>query len=117
MKYTTQADIVAGRLFSGTFRCTDGVGFDISRDAELADIIAKDSNMILSNAFEYRMPSQAAEEAAIQQAMATGQTARADMTSRFVGLIVVPGKQITKVEVEERRDGPGVSHGLSIRTR
>ncbi|KIV94691.1 hypothetical protein, variant 2 [Exophiala mesophila] len=100
MRYTTQADIVAGRLFTGTFRCTDG-----------------DSNMILSNAFEYRMPSQAAEEAAIQQAMATGQTARADMTSRFVGLIVVPGKQITKVEVEERRDGPGVSHGLSIRTR
>lgn len=88
----------------------------MSREAEHADI-AKDSNIILSNAFEYRMPSKAAEEAAIEQAMTSGQTARADMTSRFVGLIVVPGKHITKMEVEERRDGSGVSHGLSIRTR
>jgi len=79
-----------GRLFTGIFRCTDS-----------------DSNVILSNAFEYRLPSKAAEQAAKQQ------SSRADMTSRFVGLVVVPGKQIEKMEVEEKRDWPS----LPVRTR
>lgn len=63
------------------------------------------------------MPPKAAEQAAINTAKATGQTSRADMISRFVGLIVIPGKQITKLEVEERRDYPSSIRPLTIQTR
>ncbi|KIV78137.1 hypothetical protein PV11_09885 [Exophiala sideris] len=87
------------RLFTGTFRCTDN-----------------DSNIILSNAFEYRMPSKSAEKAALEKAKETGNTSRADMTSRFVGLIVIPGGQIAKVEVEDRREWPS-AQSLSLRTK
>ncbi|KIW42621.1 uncharacterized protein PV06_06153 [Exophiala oligosperma] len=86
-----------GRLFTGTFRCTD-----------------KDSNIILSSTFEYRMPSKTVEAAAIGKLKSTGQASRSDMTSRFVGLIVVPGNQITKLEVEERREWPS-GQSLSLR--
>ena len=86
---TLQVAIPDGRIFSGSFRCTDN-----------------ESNVILSNAFEYRMPTQTAEKAAVEKMKATGQASKADMTSRFVGLIVIPGKQIAKMEVEERREWP-----------
>ncbi|KAI1614265.1 hypothetical protein EDD37DRAFT_638658 [Exophiala viscosa] len=87
------------RLFTGTFRCTDN-----------------DSNIILSNAFEYRTPSKHAEKVAVEEARETGNASRADMTSRFVGLIVIPGKQIAKMEVEERREWSG-GQSLSLRTK
>ena len=70
------------------------------------------------------MPSEAAEETAKKEAKLTGKPARADMTSRFVGLIVVPGKQIVKMELEESRVmAPTTAHAsastpaLTIRTR
>jgi N-alpha-acetyltransferase 38, NatC auxiliary subunit len=96
---TLQVTSADGRLFTGTFRCTDN-----------------ESNIVLSNAFEYRMPSQAAGKAVIEKLKATGQTIKADMTSRFVGLIVVPGKQIAKIEVEERREW-SANLSLSLRTK
>ncbi|OAP62267.1 hypothetical protein AYL99_04470 [Fonsecaea erecta] len=96
---TFNVTVLDGRLFSGIFRCTDN-----------------DSNIILSNSFEYRMPSMAAEIVAVEKLKATGQATRVDMTSRFVGLIVIPGKQIAKMEVEEKREWPS-SQSLSIRTR
>lgn len=83
---TLHITILDGRLFTGIFKCTDN-----------------ESNVILANAFEYRMPSKTAEEKAITEAAATGKPAKADMTSRFVGLIVVPGKQIVKMALEESR--------------
>jgi hypothetical protein len=62
------------------------------------------------------MPSKSAEQAAIEKVKQTGQASRANMTSRFVGLIVVPGKQISKLEVEERRtDFP--TQPLTVRTK
>ncbi|EXJ95934.1 hypothetical protein A1O1_01059 [Capronia coronata CBS 617.96] len=98
---TLHVTIPDGRLFTGTFQCTDC-----------------DSNVILSNSFEYRMPSKAVEKAAIDEVTSTGQPRKADMTSRFVGLIVIPGKQITKMEVEEKRDWPASSGpSLSIRPK
>lgn len=57
--------------------------------------------MILANSFEYRMPSADAERRAREEAQTTGLPSRADMTSRFVGLIVIPGHQIVKVMLEE----------------
>lgn len=94
-----QVTVPDGRLFTGTFRCTDN-----------------ESNVILSNAFEYRMPTEVAVKAAVDKLQTTGQTSRADMTSRFVGLIVIPGKQISQMEVEERRDWPG-GQSLSVRPK
>lgn len=96
---TLHVTVPDGRLFSGTFRCTDN-----------------ESNVILSNSFEYRMPSHAMEQEALAKGQTTGQSSRVGMTSRFVGLIVIPGKQIAKMEVEERREWPG-GQSLSVRTK
>lgn len=83
---TLHITIQDGRLFTGVFKCTDN-----------------ETNVILGNAFEYRMPSRADADKAIAEAVATGKPAKADMTSRFVGLIVIPGNQIVKMELEETR--------------
>ncbi|KIW61938.1 hypothetical protein PV05_02004 [Exophiala xenobiotica] len=96
---TLHVTVPDGRLFTGTFRCTDN-----------------DSNIILSNTFEDRMPSRGSERAAIDKLKISGQTSRADMTSRFVGLIVVPGKQIAKLEVEDKREWPS-GQSLSLRAK
>lgn len=40
---------------------------------------------------------------ALQQMRETGETSKANMTSRFMGLIVVPKHQIVKIELEEKR--------------
>ncbi|RMZ78146.1 hypothetical protein DV738_g4052, partial [Chaetothyriales sp. CBS 135597] len=75
-----------GRVFTGTFKCTDC-----------------DCNIVLSNAFEYSQPSAEAEALAKQHSQVTGGgPARANMTSRFLGLIVVPKQQITSIGLEER---------------
>ncbi|KAI1378679.1 Sm-like ribonucleoprotein [Hypoxylon crocopeplum] len=76
--YTTD-----GRLFIGTFKCTD-----------------THSNVVLSLTYEYRQPSQQklAEAAAANLEKSTMIT---DMTSRYLGLVVVPGQHIVKMEVEE----------------
>ena len=64
----------------------------------------QESNIILSRAYEYRLPSTTAIETAASKDEAEGKrNVRVDMTSRFMGLIVVPGKHITKIEVEEWR--------------
>jgi N-alpha-acetyltransferase 38, NatC auxiliary subunit len=65
--------------------------------------VLKDSNIILSNAFEYRAPSKQAEAHTLEQVQQTGEPTKGDMTSRFIGLIVVPKHQIIKIELEERR--------------
>lgn len=76
-------------------------------------------NIILSRTYEYRLPStvppagpsshtQATEAPGEAEVKAKGDTAEKerakvvlDMTSRFLGLVVVPGEFITKIEVEE----------------
>ncbi len=52
----------------------------------------QDRNIILSQTFEYRLPPPPKNlEASVTL----------DMTSRYMGLIVVPGEYIEKIEVEE----------------
>lgn len=75
-----------GRLFVGTFKCVDN-----------------ENNVILSTTHEYRMPTEKAQRRAESELAAGRGNGRADMTSRFVGLIVIPGKEITKIEVEGPR--------------
>lgn len=63
---------------------------------------SQDCNIILSQTYEYRLPSVSAveEASASANASASSMTVKLDMTSRFLGLIVVPGQHITKIEVE-----------------
>lgn len=58
--------------------------------------------MVLAHTYEYRPPStqKRAEAAAAAQTAEAG-TVKLDMTSRYLGLVVVPGKYIVKMEVEE----------------
>ncbi|KAH7375638.1 LSM domain-containing protein [Plectosphaerella cucumerina] len=73
-----------GRMFLGVFKCTD-----------------PDSNVILADTYEYRQPS-AQEQEDAKRAAGSGVTSlQMNMTSRFLGLIVVPGEHIVKIEVEE----------------
>ncbi|KAI3324800.1 hypothetical protein HD806DRAFT_534261 [Xylariaceae sp. AK1471] len=74
-----------GRMFIGAFKCTD-----------------TDRNVVLSVTYEYRQPSQQKlAEAAAAAVNADSKTVKADMTSRYLGLVVIPGEHIVKMEVEE----------------
>ncbi|PVH77677.1 hypothetical protein DL98DRAFT_463473 [Cadophora sp. DSE1049] len=65
------------RMFLGQFKCTDS-----------------DLNIILSQTYEYRLPPP-------PKSSPSSTPAVLDMTSRYVGLVVVPGPYITRIEVEE----------------
>lgn len=72
------------RVFAGELKCTDN-----------------ECNVILAKAFEYRA-SPAARDASLSEALEVGKSkAVVNMSSRFLGLVVVPGAYITKIEVEE----------------
>ncbi|KAL2259144.1 hypothetical protein VTK26DRAFT_7272 [Humicola hyalothermophila] len=74
------------RMFWGTFKCTDS-----------------ESNLILQHTYEYRPPTaqQVSEAAAASDTGAKAGKVKVDMTSRYMGLVVVPGKHIVRIEVEE----------------
>lgn len=74
------------RMFYGDFKCTDN-----------------ECNIILAQSYEYRQPTSSAVKAAAESSSTASSTAnlKMDMTSRFLGLIVVPGQYITKIEVED----------------
>jgi hypothetical protein len=54
---------------------------------------------VLAYSYEYRQPS--SKERAQAAEGAHGDTVKVDMSSRYLGLIVIPGHRITKIEVEE----------------
>ncbi|KAL2823700.1 hypothetical protein BDW59DRAFT_163069 [Aspergillus cavernicola] len=76
------------RVFVGLFKCTDAA-----------------RNIILSNTYEYRYPTAAtvrdAALAAAPENLEESQNLKLNMTSRFIGLVVVPGQHITRIELEE----------------
>ncbi|CRL30573.1 Like-Sm ribonucleoprotein (LSM) domain, eukaryotic/archaea-type [Penicillium camemberti] len=78
------------RMFVGLFKCTDA-----------------DRNIILANSFEYRMPTTSAVQAAADEKQSWGEgseakstTVKVNMTHRLIGLIVIPGRHITKIELD-----------------
>ncbi|KAL8849725.1 MAG: hypothetical protein Q9221_005335 [Calogaya cf. arnoldii] len=75
------------RIFVGEFKCTDN-----------------ECNVILSMAYEYRSQSTNATPYTVKGGLSTVQEeeAKEPMTSRFMGLIVVPGQHITRIELQER---------------
>ncbi|KAI0976858.1 hypothetical protein F4678DRAFT_126960 [Xylaria arbuscula] len=87
---TLRIYVTDGRLFVGSFKCTD-----------------TDRNVVLALTYEYRQPSQrkiaeATSAAAAAAAPGTSPaTIKADMVSRYLGLVVIPGEHIVKMEVEE----------------
>ncbi|KAI9856098.1 MAG: hypothetical protein M1824_005694 [Vezdaea acicularis] len=72
------------RMFIGEMKCTD-----------------KEQNVILAKTQEYRHPSPSAVSEVISVDMNQPQSITLNMTSRFLGLVVVPGRYITKIEIEE----------------
>lgn len=74
-----------GRMFVGELKCTDPA-----------------RNIILSMTHEYRQPTQADIQLAAERHEKAGLegNVKVDMKKRFVGLVVVPGRYITRIEVE-----------------
>jgi small nuclear ribonucleoprotein (snRNP)-like protein len=76
-----------GRMFAGQMKCTD-----------------PERNIILSMTHEYREPSAGdvalAAERVGRSGSGSGKMVKVDMKKRFVGLVVVPGRFIRKIEVE-----------------
>lgn len=99
---TLRAHTSDGRMFLGEFKCTDNVLTDSSRVRGYHIDDFQESNIILAKTYEYRMPTAKAKEA-IESEQANQGVHKADMTSRFLGLVVVPGQHITKLEVEEKK--------------
>ncbi|KAH9822955.1 LSM domain [Teratosphaeria destructans] len=83
---TLHLHITDGRMFVGQLKCTDNA-----------------RNIILAMTQEYRPPSDAdvARAADRHRRAAQAGTVTVDMKKRFVGLVVIPGQHITKMEVEE----------------
>lgn len=98
---TLRMHISDGRMFVGQLKCTDKVMDMIHMAPIKADGRGQDMNLILSNAHEYREPSSAALHHAVEKIDTSQTRVVANMSSRFVGLIVVPGKHVRKVELEE----------------
>ena len=82
---TLHIHITDGRMFVGQMKCTDN-----------------ERNIILAVTHEYRQPSQAAIKLAAQRHEESGGSGsvKVDMKKRFVGLVVVPGWCIEKIELE-----------------
>ncbi|KAK5163149.1 uncharacterized protein LTR77_010933 [Saxophila tyrrhenica] len=82
---TLHIHISDGRMFVGQLKCTDN-----------------ERNIILAMTHEYRQPSKKDVEraAAEHEASEKAGKVKVDMKKRFVGLVVVPGRYIEKVEVE-----------------
>lgn len=74
-----------GRMFVGQMKCTDN-----------------ERNLILAMTHEHRQPTQSDVEIARAKHEQEGRAGnvKVDMKKRFVGLVVVPGQYITKMELE-----------------
>ncbi|KAK3310632.1 uncharacterized protein B0T15DRAFT_44222 [Chaetomium strumarium] len=90
-----QVTTTDNRMFYGEFKCTD-----------------YESNIVLAHTYEYRQPTPQQISSAAAAAAAAGTAGAAsdsgsggkvtmDMTSRYLGLVVVPGKYIVRIEAHE----------------
>lgn len=77
------------------------------RNSILTERMPQERNLILANSLEYRFPTPSAVGAAAKEHeswdkthAASQATVKVNMTSRLIGLIVIPGRYITKIELE-----------------
>ena len=69
----------------------------------------QDRNIILALTHEYRHPSSAAEsETASSDSAEDDKQMQLKMTRRFIGLVVVPGQHITKIELDDVPSRSGI---------
>lgn len=82
---TLHIHIADGRTFVGQLKCTDS-----------------ERNIILSMTHEYRQPSQKDIGMAASEHKRTGGlgNVKVDLRRRFVGLVVVPGRFVERIEME-----------------
>jgi len=85
LNQTLHLHISDGRIFVGQMKCTDN-----------------ERNIILACTQEYRQPSETDAKRALTERGASdnGTKVNLEMRKRFVGLVVVPGQYIEKIEVE-----------------
>jgi len=99
------------RIFVGTFKCTDKVCFERDPQNVRANM-RKDLDMVLCMTHEYRPPEDLKER--VERSGAP--YVQVEYTSRFVGLVVVPGNCIKRVELEQSihygTDGTGYADTL-----
>jgi N-alpha-acetyltransferase 38, NatC auxiliary subunit len=81
----------------------------------------QDRNVILANTYEHRFPNSSAIQAAVSDSETVSDaehgTVKVNMTSRLVGLVVIPGQYITRIELEESLDQPRASEGKDLAAR
>ena len=104
------------RMFLGQFKCTDSVcSFaPTSFASQLINMLSQDLNIILSQTYEYRLPP---PPKPTSSSTSSSTPVTLDMTSRYVGLVVVPGQYITRIEVEEFESqikGKGMGSGKMV---
>ncbi|KUI70775.1 hypothetical protein VM1G_05946 [Cytospora mali] len=113
------------RMFWGDFKCTDPVGETIPNiplpflllarsgdQPKLIQILFQDRNIVLAHTYEYRQPSAQQVAKAAQKAGTDAKSIKLDMMHRYLGLIVVPGEHIVRIEKEdfdERRQSSAAS--------
>ncbi|EGO51433.1 hypothetical protein NEUTE1DRAFT_88845 [Neurospora tetrasperma FGSC 2508] len=78
-----RVSVTDGRMFWGQFKCVDA-----------------ESNIILHSAYEYRFPTSSQAYESATSSSSAGKV-KVDLTSRHLGLVVIPGQYITKIELEE----------------
>ncbi|KYK54657.1 LSM domain-containing protein [Drechmeria coniospora] len=97
-----------GRLFWGSLKCTDPVRITLLPRGQrtspplcflLTCCLDQDSNVVLAHTYEYRQPS--ADALRQLAGEAGGSMIPAAMSSRYLGLVVVPGHHIVKMELEQ----------------
>jgi len=115
---TLRITTIDKRMFLGQFKCTDSVSSPLCDTVlslqshlfpqkiklyqfVLTEWEQKDLNVILTQTHEYTPPSPPSKADLEKAAREGRETIKLDMTSRFLGLVVVPGEYITKIEVEE----------------
>jgi hypothetical protein len=109
-----------GRIFVGQMKCTDPVGcppptyisldpskgtrhgsFPISLEAHKKGTRPQECNIILSSTVEFRPPTTPSLPPPAANPRHDPTDSFPGLVSRGVGLIVVPGRHVTKIEVEE----------------
>jgi len=63
--------------------------------------LSQDRNIVLQWTYEYRQPSAAQRAKAAAAAGADASSFKMDLIHRYLGLVVVPGEHIAKIEKEE----------------
>ncbi|KAI9891683.1 MAG: hypothetical protein M1814_002433 [Vezdaea aestivalis] len=69
----------------------------------------KDRNVILGYTYEYRHPTSSQVANAAEDSSSS--KVKLDMTSRYLGLVVVPGEHIVKMELEKSAKGKAGASG------